>query len=174
MQNKVEQIKSKITQIFLKDQTIRKNPQTTLEEIRAYEDELTKYLKCVVLEFGWLTISKFGKEVSYQAGILVSHTQDKEFAKECLKLMEESLHDIDTTNFALIYDKVMLSIGKPQRYGTKLKSYYKESGELVTEVMPLEDTHHIDRLRAEVGLAPLDEYIKNSEKLFLQINSQPK
>ena len=174
MQENIEEIKTKITEIFHKDQEIRKNPNGTLEEIRAYEDEFTQYLKKIVGKHGWLTISKFGKDVSYQAGILVTHTQDKEFAQKCLKLMEENIHDIDKTNFAIIYDKVMISAGKSQRYGTKLKSYFKDNGDVVTEVMPLEDPKNVEELRKQIGLSPLDEYIKNSEKLFLQISGPRK
>lgn len=175
MQDRIEEIKSQITLIFKKDQEIRKNPGSTLEQIRAFEDEFTQYLKKVVDEFGWLTISKFGEDVSYQAGILITHTQDKEFAQKCLKLMEENIEDIEKTNFALVYDKVMLSAGKPQRYGTKLKSYFKDDGSVVTEVvMPLEDPENIEVLRKQVGLSPLDEYMRNSEKLFLQVSGLSK
>ncbi len=174
MQENIEQIKSKITEIFNKDQEIRKNPKSSLDEIRAYENEFTQYLKKVVDKYGWLTISKFGKDVSYQVGILVTHTQDKKFAQKCLRLMEENIDDIDKTNFAIVYDKVMISAGKLQKYGTKLKSYFKDNGEVVTEVMPLENPEKVEEFRRQVGLPPLEEYIRNSEKLFLQISGPRK
>ncbi len=168
MKQNIETIKKEITSIFEKDQKIRKDPQSSLQQIRAFESEFTDYLKKIVDTYGWFTISIFGEEVSYQAGILITHTQDKEFAQKCLALMEKSIEDIDKTNFALVYDKVMLSAGKPQRYGTKLRSYFDDSGKVVTEVVELEDPQNVSKLREQIGLAPLDEYIKNSEKLFLQ------
>jgi hypothetical protein len=56
---------------------------------------------------------------------------------------------------------VLLAEGKKQLYGTQ---FTIANGRL--EPRPLEDAANVDKLRKEVGLPPLAEYLKVSEQFY--------
>ena len=69
----------------------------------------------------------------------------------------EGLHPQGETspgNFAYLFDRVALSEGRPQRYGTQGECV---AGEWTTK--PIERPEEVDRLRAGVGLPPLEVYV---------------
>ncbi|OQA33174.1 MAG: hypothetical protein BWY54_00994 [Candidatus Dependentiae bacterium ADurb.Bin331] len=62
------------------------------------------------------------------------------------------------TDFAYLVDRILINLGKLQKYGTQLQEL---NGHLVPK--PLEDAANVDNVRKEVGMQPLHEYIKFAE-----------
>ncbi len=60
-------------------------------------------------------------------------------------------------NLALLEDRVALTEGKKQTYGSQVK-INKETGE--PELLPLVDPDNVDKRRALVGLGPLADYLR--------------
>lgn len=127
-------------------------------------DELIKYhvflsaidfdnreaLKLIVYENGWLKISVFGKDTCLQAFYLVLYSyQDITFQKYCLELIEKSWKSSEALGewYAILYDHIAVAEGKPQRYGTKMRTDGK--------LYPLEDILNVNKKRSVVGLPDL-------------------
>ena len=55
-------------------------------------------------------------------------------------------------------DRILVSDGKPQIYGTQLTSIYQDSNKF--EVYEIENPQYVDQRRAEMGLNPINDYLK--------------
>ena len=123
----------------------------------------TQDLKGLIKIHGWFKISEWGKEADRHAWLLVQHADNKpDFQKEVLNLLSKLYKDKETdpANYAYLYDRVASSFKdpsqrKPQRFGTQGSCV----GPGKWEPLPIEDATNVDRRRAEVGLAPLQEDI---------------
>jgi hypothetical protein len=61
--------------------------------------------------------------------------------------------------YALLYDRLQIRRGLPQRYGTQIGWTEDDSKGL----LPIETLEEIDATRAAVGLEPLDDYLARFE-----------
>ncbi|HSX29535.1 MAG TPA: DUF6624 domain-containing protein [Candidatus Saccharimonadales bacterium] len=121
-----------------------------------------KYLKKVVEQDGWPTISSVGATASQAAWLIVHHAHDVEFQKRCLALMH-NLPDgeIDKANIAFLEDRILINEGKPQKYGTQ----FEETG-LSFGPYPIEDERNLDIRRAEMDLQPFAVYKASMIELY--------
>ncbi len=62
---------------------------------------------------------------------------------------------------ALVTDKLLVSEGKPQRFGTQ---FSLRDGKAVMD--PVEDPEHLDERRAKYGLMPMAEYKRQLGKMY--------
>jgi len=62
--------------------------------------------------------------------------------------------------YALMFDRMRMNQNKPQRFGTH--HYLDPSKGNINELYPLEDESKVDEWRREIGLEPLDDYLKRS------------
>lgn len=125
--------------------------------ISARDHANTDWLKSVVVEHGWPTISQVGGEASNQAWLLVQHADhDPVFQLEALRLMEPLVEqgEVSKQNYAYLYDRIMLKLAGKQRYGSQT---WCPHGQF--EPQPLEDEQRIDALRAEMEMPPLASYL---------------
>ena len=64
------------------------------------DQENTEALKRLLVVYGWITISKFGKQADHEAWMLVQHADhDIPFQKKILSNLED-LYQQDETNFS--------------------------------------------------------------------------
>ena len=121
-----------------------------------YDDANTEWLKGVVAERGWPKISEVGEAASSAAWLLVQHADaDPLFQLQAMRLMEPlaAQGEVSKSNYAYLYDRIMLKLAGKQRYGTQM---HCRDGQLVPQ--PLEDEPAVNRLREEVGLGTVEEY----------------
>ncbi|HSX32318.1 MAG TPA: DUF6624 domain-containing protein [Candidatus Saccharimonadales bacterium] len=119
------------------------------------DDNNAEYLKKIVEQDGWPTISTVGATASQAAWLLVQHADhDLEFQKRCLALMQ-NLPDgeINPANIAHLEDRILVNQGLPQRYGTQFQGEGNSFGP-----HPIEDEPNLDARRAAVGLEPFAVY----------------
>ena len=64
-------------------------------------------------------------------------------------------------DYALLYDRVRLAQGKPQRYGSQM---HREGNTF--QPGPLEDPGHVDSRRRAMGLVPLEDYRCSLEAVY--------
>ena len=117
----------------------------------------TDWLKQVVEQQGWPTISEVGDAGASNAWLIAQHADhDPLFQLQVLRLMEPLVGKGEASgrNFAYLYDRVMLKLAGRQRYGTQMQC---PSGTF--EPQPLEQPDIVDEIRNEVGLEPIAEYI---------------
>lgn len=130
----------------------------------------TAMLKAYVGEHGWPTMSRVGERASGSAWLLVQHADlDPAFQLKALKLMEPLVPKGETSksNYAYLYDRVMLKIAGHQRYGTQMTC---RDGKRVP--LPLDDGAKVDAARTEMGLGPIADYIALMDKNFGPCPSQ--
>ncbi len=139
------------------DQRVRQGPATDPTEMRKIDDDNTAWLKRVVADHGWPTISLVGEEGELAAFLLIQHAgpkQELEFQKKCLDLMKTALEkkDVRPTSVAYLTDRVLMYEGKPQIYGTQ---FVLKDG--TYQPYAIEDEEHVDARRAALGLPPMTE-----------------
>ena len=117
----------------------------------------TAWLKTVVAERGWPTISLVGEEGANHAWLLTQHADmDPAFQREALSLMAVAVAESEAParEFAYLTDRVRLHAGELQVYGTQL-----DVVDGVPTPFEMEDPDGVDARRAAVGLEPLADYI---------------
>ncbi|MFZ3068710.1 MAG: DUF6624 domain-containing protein [Microgenomates group bacterium] len=114
----------------------------------------------IIDQIGYPTISKVGKQASFNAWLIIQHHPQVEFQKKCLQLMENAEDDVNPQNIAYLKDRVLMFSGKKQVYGTQLKQ-----NEITNkmELYNVEDEAHLDDRRKQIGLEPIAEYLKKFE-----------
>lgn len=63
-------------------------------------------------------------------------------------------------HYALMFDRMRMNQNKPQRYGTH--HYLDPAAGNIKELYPLEDEVRVDEWRREIGLEPLQQYLKRT------------
>ncbi len=117
----------------------------------------TSRMKEIVTQIGWPTLSKVGSEASHNAWLLIQHSdKDVEFQELCLGLMKsESTEEVKLSDIAYLEDRVRVNKKLPQLYGTQMRVV---DGQRLPQ--PIENPDDINIRRQEMGLAPIEEYIK--------------
>lgn len=131
----------------------------------------TQRLQKIVLEIGWPSIPKVGKEASRHAWLLAQHADhDVQFQKHCLELMKE-LPDgkISERGVAYLEDRVRKNEGRLQLYGTQV---IVQSDDRVEPNPPVEDPDHLDERRALMGLESFEEYAKRYPQMLQQLQQK--
>jgi len=125
-------------------------------------------LKEIVAQQGWPRKSVWGERPAQAAWILLQHSPDPEFQAEMLPLLEKLVpeKECSPSGYALLYDRVQLRHGRPQRYGSQVQ---KVDGKW-QPVPPLQEPERLDALRAEMGMPPIAEYLQ----MIVQMYDKPK
>lgn len=133
------------------------------EVVKKVDQENTDRLGQIVEKYGWPSNTLVGKDGSHAAWLLVQHADaNTKFQRKCLDLMTKLPKDeVSQTDLAYLTDRVLLAEGKKQVYGTQ---FTISAGKW--EPRPLEDAENVDKRRAEVGLKPLAEYVKDLQSLY--------
>lgn len=117
----------------------------------------TEWLKQIVAKKGWPRRSQVGEIASNDAWLLAQHADnDPLFQLSVLRLMEPlvAAREVSPANYAYLYDRVTLKMTGKQRYATQVTC---EAGKRVP--LPLETPAAVAKLRAELGLEPVEAYI---------------
>ncbi|WPZ04233.1 DUF6624 domain-containing protein [Blastomonas marina] len=126
-------------------------------EVIRTDRENTEWLKQVIAEHGWPTISMVGERASQQAWLLAQHADhDPVLQLEVLRLMEPLVEkgEVSQRNYAYLYDRVMLKLVGKQRFATQTEC--KEGERVASE---LEDKVRMPEFRQSMGLEPFEEYM---------------
>ncbi len=115
----------------------------------------TEYLRKLVEQEGWPSISLVGEEASQAAWLIAQHADhDPEFQSRCLEFMKALPdNEVNPANLAYLEDRVRVSKGYPQLYGTQ----FYEGGDFFGP-RPIEDIDELDNRRRAVGLKPFKNY----------------
>jgi len=126
--------------------------------------ENTARLKEVVAQQGWPRKSTWGEGPAQAAWMILQHSPDTEFQAEMLPMLAGLLpeKECSASGYALLYDRVQLRHGRPQRFGSQVR---KVDGRW-EPVPPLQEPERLDALRSEMGLPPMADYLKQIEKMY--------
>lgn len=122
-------------------------------------------IKQIFAQYGWPGRSLVGTEAAAAAWLMIQHSDtDVAFQRAALEAMKKLPPcEVVPTHRAELTDRVLLNEGKEQLYGTMLVRI--ANGTLVPK--PIEDEPNVDKRRAELGLLPLAEYLRRSNKNIL-------
>ncbi|MCC2978064.1 hypothetical protein LK533_15470 [Sphingomonas sp. PL-96] len=120
----------------------------------------TTYVRSILPSDGWFKFRRDGVDVSRQAWLIVQHSPDAAFRRTVAARMQHLVASGDASgaDFALIYDRAERADGRPQLYGSQMTC-------VAGRWQPAQtlDPENLDRRRADMGLQPMAEYMKNFE-----------
>ncbi|WP_415325544.1 DUF6624 domain-containing protein [Chryseobacterium sp. MMS23-Vi53] len=116
-------------------------------------------VKKILDEKGWVGKDKVGAQANSTLFLVIQHS-DLETQKKYLPMMKEAVKkgNASSASLALLIDRIEIREGRKQIYGSQIginknnSTYY---------VLPLIDPDNVDKRRAEVGLDPISDYVKN-------------
>lgn len=114
-------------------------------------------LEEIIAEHGWPTRSMVGSSAASSVFLIIQHA-DIEVQKKYLPMMKEAANNKEASwaSLALLIDRVNLREGKQQIYGSQI--YGNDDG--THYVKDLFDPEYVNQRRKEVGLGPIEDYVK--------------
>jgi hypothetical protein len=106
--------------------------------------------------YGWVTNSLAGKDAAHDFWLLVQH-QTPEIQQRLLPALEKAAKGghVSMTDYAYLYDRVQMSLDKPQHWGNAVKCV---NGKPV--LYAVDDLSGLDARRKELFLMPVREYMQ--------------
>jgi len=111
----------------------------------------------IIDKYGWLGSDIIGEKGNSTLFIVIQHS-DLKTQEKYLPLMTAALKEgkISGSELAILIDRIEMNHGRPQIYGSQIQ---RKNGQFV--LYPILDEENVNIRRAEVGLMPLEEYVKN-------------
>jgi hypothetical protein len=125
------------------------------------EENLPKLLAMVPPE-GWFSISRYGPDGANAAFLIIQHSGPENW-RRFLPAIETMVAKGEASkgSYALMFDRLAMNEGRPQRYGSQLKCI---DGRF--QPWTLEDPAHIDELRKSMDLpGTYAEYVAAAERM---------
>lgn len=113
---------------------------------------------------GWPRVGGVGREAAMAAYLVAMHSHtglQKKYLSTIKRICEEK--ELPWERYALICDRSLFNENKPQRFGTHTRYNERTKAE---ELYPLEDESKVNEWRKEIGLPPLEEYLKQFNITF--------
>jgi len=134
---------------------------TTINKNLSETDSLNLALaKGIILKYGFPGYNLVGSEGSNKFWSIIQHCDDDlAFQKKVLLLMDKEVKrkNASASNNAMLRDRVLVSEGKKQIYGTQVR-YNVELKK--SQPFPIADPKNVDARRKKVGLSTLSDYLK--------------
>jgi hypothetical protein len=127
------------------------------KKLRQEKDSVNLIKVCAILDqYGWLGPDAVGEQGNKTLFLVIQHS-NQATQEKYLPMMKEAVKKghARASSFALLQDRVATGQGKMQIYGSQVLK--DSTGNYVD---PIEDVDNVDKRRAEVGLQPLAEYLK--------------
>ncbi len=128
------------------------------ETIDRTDAENLKKVTKILDENGWLGADKIGYKATRTLFLVIQHARPK-IQEKYLPIMREAVKNgkANASSLALLEDRVALSQGRKQIYGSQL--FTDNTGK--TTLQPIEDPDNVDKRRRSVGLGSLKNYLLN-------------
>lgn len=174
-----ESLRDELLEMGRRDQQIRERmiaimPTLDLsapaDEFKAIVDEMAsidrdnmRRLVEIVIEFGWPGRSLVGREASQAAEGMLQHAQLEQL-RQLVPFLREAVAEGEASSpqLAMAEDQIRVEEGRNQIYGTEVT----QGPDGVPRLYPLEDPASVDERRRQVGLPPLDEYLRQLEQVI--------
>jgi hypothetical protein len=122
------------------------------------DEKNQKRLAEIIDQSGWPKLSLVGQKAALSAFLILQHAS-LGYQKRYLTLLRVAAHcgEAKLKWLAYLEDRVLVSEGKKQLYGTQLIERKGISG---IQLEPIEDETNVDERRSKMGLGPLTDYLK--------------
>jgi hypothetical protein len=154
-----QELRRKLVGLEASDGVVRERSQDhaqILRDLRHVDADNTAWMKDIVRDHRWPTLSMVDDDGADAAWLLVQHADhDRDFQQHCLGLMLQlPTHEVPRDHIAYLTDRVRLAFEQQQIYGTQV-----EIRDGVAAARDLEHPDSVDDRRAAMGLGPLSEYL---------------
>lgn len=110
----------------------------------------------IFARYGWVTNSRAGRDAAHDFWLLVQHQTPAIQRRLLPALADAAQHgDASMSDYAYLYDRVQVGLGKPQRWGSQTSC---QDGKPV--LAAVEDPAGLDARRKELFMPPIAEYLK--------------
>lgn len=135
-----------------------------VEEMSTIDASNGRRLKEIIDKHGWPGRTLVGRDGAHAAFLLAQHAnRDLPFQERCLQLMQMApTGDVAGAELALITDRIAVAKHRKQIYGTQVElrdGRWRVVGEV-------ENPNELDGRRKEVGLPPMEEYLRIVESVY--------
>ncbi|MEN0047894.1 MAG: DUF6624 domain-containing protein [Bacteroidota bacterium] len=165
-------LKNELEEIYMKDQMLRRMIGDVQEQYGRESDEMDYFWSLISMqdsineaqvgkiidERGWVGKSLVGGQANTTLWLVIQHAP-LETQEKYLPLLKESVKKRESSgsHLALLEDRILMRNGEPQTYGSQITRDEKTDKQIVYEVR---DPEYVNQRRAEVGLGPIEEYVK--------------
>jgi hypothetical protein len=125
------------------------------------QDEINlKKVTYILNTYGWLGANTIGNKGNSALFLVIQHSNSTTQEKY-LPIIREAVKSgkANGSELALLEDRVALSQGKKQLYGSQIR---KNESTGKYELSPIEDEINLNKRRANVGLEPIEKYVKKN------------
>lgn len=119
-------------------------------------------VKEILDTYGWLGADVVGKRGNSTLFLVIQHA-DLQTQEKYLPIMKQAVKDgkAEASSLALLIDRVEMRNKRPQIYGSQITF---ENNQYV--IYPIIDEANVNKRRAEMGLEPLEKYVKNWDIIY--------
>ena len=116
-------------------------------------------VRTILDKYGWPTREMIGEQGNWTICNVIQHS-DNEIRIKYLPMMRKAVKDkkLEPRFLVRAEDRIATEKGELQIYGGQMKYYPETKG---FNVWPVYDPVNIDKRRAEIGLEPIAEFLKN-------------
>ncbi len=131
--------------------------------LRKFREDNTSHLCRILKRFDWPGTALVGWDGQAAAFFLLKHSSSVELQKQLLPVIVSLTErgEIDRSNLASYVDRLRLSMGLKQLFGTE---FTVRDGFLV--LYPIEVETSVDARRSQYNLRPLAQYLKSLEMIY--------
>lgn len=156
---------SLIENIYKLDQKLRTNKVIPIKTVREFDKFTTHFTKLIITKYG---IENIPINVASKFFTLLNHTIDLSFLENIIK---SNPKNFDMTDIAIAIDRILLSKGKLQKYGTIVETT-KTNNIYKTTPISIKSIQNVNKLRKSIGLDSLEDYINRAEKIYKEIERE--
>ncbi|MEK7195004.1 MAG: DUF6624 domain-containing protein [Patescibacteria group bacterium] len=168
-----------INQRVIKEQRLRVGyvkGKNSRPSFKVLDRQNTKWLKQVLRQNGWPTISLVGKKASEGAWLLTQHAdQDILFQKKVLQLLKKAYgknsRDIQKWQIAYLTDRILKNQKKSQHFGTQT---IKDARQGKYYLWPVIDPKNLNKRRKLFNLITSEKYLTSINKNWAKYLKKPK
>lgn len=161
----------RLEQLYVKDQMIRRLSQcadsvllgeegrAAFEALARLQDSLNQAVVIqLIKQHGWLGQSRVGRKGNEALWLIIQHAP-LDMQQQYFPSLQESVAEGESPAWhaAMLEDRILVRTGQKQKYGTQVRTS-PETGK--PELHPIKDIEGLDARRREVGLEPLEDYLK--------------
>ena len=160
-----------LEKVYADDQSVRtwvaKIGELSADEIISSKEQMSQtdsinqaIVASILDNDGWPTnISETANKAIW---IVIDHA-DADYQLKYKELVREQAEKgvVAKADYAVFYDKLMMHLGKPQRYGSQVRMQMSIIGDersVTTYLWPVEDAANLDSLRLSMELPPIQDY----------------
>lgn len=136
-------------------------------QIQSVDSVNLQELEKLITQFGWPTRTMVGKRSCMAAWLVIQHSE-LPVQEKYLPMIEKAARDgdLDKSSYALLVDRVRMRKGQRQLYGSQI---IRDSSGVA--LYPIEDEENVNRRRLEMGMQPIEEYVKRWNIFYVRPSS---